>query len=500
MKRILLGAIFLIASFGMLNASHYSSGYINLKYVGTYTGSTFDYEVTIYFVRDNSGATISLGDQDIFIQQCNNSQASLYRIPKLIASFNEGSPNDAYGGFRIPNYGTCNGIRDAYSLHMYRDTIKIDSTICFDQLTVFCAPACCRAGTDNLASAPNLYLEATLNLSNGQRPSTPTPLFNELVREACLNVPQKRYVLANSSDSTSIAFTNPLEGSDYSSKTAILYNNGYSQYVPFGSLTPTSINNQEKTLNFLPGMVGSFNTSLRLSSFESVNGTYQLGATSALEFTTVITSTCSSLPWEFIKLDKSSNGTSELTANCGDTILYIETSRLIDANTLASDASEFALTNSLNNLIPITQAEVLDTDTSVIALYLQSPIAYNDTLMLTTRMGVDGNTILDLCGSEVPEFYSTEIFVSNCTTGIGVMDFTANFELYPNPAKNVLHLTFKNQSPSRVLYILNLQGKVVMKKEVSDIVNTINISQLPEGVYIASVDGSVSKHVKFIKD
>ena len=72
----------------------------------------------------------------------------------------------------------------------------------------------------------------------------------------------------------------------------------------------------------------------------------------------------------------------------------------------------------------------------------------------------------------------------------------AQFEVYPNPAKDVLNIT---KVSNRALYtIYSSIGQVVAKGKVQD--NKVNVSGLATGAYIITVsDGEFSGNVKFIK-
>jgi uncharacterized delta-60 repeat protein len=71
------------------------------------------------------------------------------------------------------------------------------------------------------------------------------------------------------------------------------------------------------------------------------------------------------------------------------------------------------------------------------------------------------------------------------------------FVIYPNPAKDVLHLKSNNFTTIKGVKIYDLQGKVVLQ----DTNDTINVSNLAKGLYIVKIvteEGEVTK--KFIKE
>lgn len=73
---------------------------------------------------------------------------------------------------------------------------------------------------------------------------------------------------------------------------------------------------------------------------------------------------------------------------------------------------------------------------------------------------------------------------------------TVGFDLYPNPAKNNLHITmFGAESQSYEIY--NSLGQIVLKGAYSE---TIDISNLKQGLYIYKIFiGEKSKTKRFVK-
>lgn len=77
------------------------------------------------------------------------------------------------------------------------------------------------------------------------------------------------------------------------------------------------------------------------------------------------------------------------------------------------------------------------------------------------------------------------------------------FTVYPNPVSNMLYINSVNQIDINMVTITDIQGKVVLQnKNVSDVLtNGINVSPLPQGVYLLKVvakNGSI-KTQKIIK-
>lgn len=59
------------------------------------------------------------------------------------------------------------------------------------------------------------------------------------------------------------------------------------------------------------------------------------------------------------------------------------------------------------------------------------------------------------------------------------------FSVYPNPAKNVLHITSPgNAGENHIIYIYDITGREVLKKEAASGDTAVDISTLKEGIYL----------------
>jgi hypothetical protein len=70
--------------------------------------------------------------------------------------------------------------------------------------------------------------------------------------------------------------------------------------------------------------------------------------------------------------------------------------------------------------------------------------------------------------------------------------------IYPNPANKNLYINTTN--PNTTVTISNNSGKILLKMQLKGIENHINISQLPVGLYIVTInDGKTIVNQKIIK-
>ena len=73
--------------------------------------------------------------------------------------------------------------------------------------------------------------------------------------------------------------------------------------------------------------------------------------------------------------------------------------------------------------------------------------------------------------------------------------FESGFELYPNPATETVHL--KNIRINDKISVFNIHGKPQNAKRIGT--STMDISNLPSGIYFAEIVGSKHQTIKFIK-
>ncbi|WP_298303147.1 T9SS type A sorting domain-containing protein [Flavobacterium sp.] len=81
---------------------------------------------------------------------------------------------------------------------------------------------------------------------------------------------------------------------------------------------------------------------------------------------------------------------------------------------------------------------------------------------------------------------------------LSTSDFESNsFSFYPNPAKDIVNFSSKNNIENITLY--NVLSQEVLTKQVNSNEFTLNLSNLPSGTYIAKLKNNISKTVKLVK-
>lgn len=336
--------------------------------------------------------------------------------------------------------------------------------------------------TDSIANLLNpggktFLLKASLNsfyLNN-------SPIIqNKGAREFCANSSGStlfsQHLFESDNDSVvsylSQAFQGPYPGSP------IPIANGYSINSPFiqpGGWNPGS-------LIFKPINVELVNFKISLDEFRfdtNLNSWLKIGTTSK-EIQIQTFGNCSQTAMDLYLLE------TQISADCGDTEIYITTSSAIENHSISQDASDFVIYQS--NGSPLALASINTWNSGPlngIKLQLGSPLSKNDTLNIVSKMGSDFNTLINYCGYQLPVGDSLKVIVENCSN-IGLEESFSISALYPNPVENLLFLNYEGKDGYVEIRILNSVGQRVMLRKnaiQSGEKLKLNISSLPTGIY-----------------
>jgi hypothetical protein len=84
------------------------------------------------------------------------------------------------------------------------------------------------------------------------------------------------------------------------------------------------------------------------------------------------------------------------------------------------------------------------------------------------------------------------------STVLSTSDFESNsFSFYPNPAKDIVNFSSKNNIENITLY--NVLSQEVLTKQVNSNEFKLDLSNLPSGTYIAKLNNNISQTVKLVK-
>jgi hypothetical protein len=84
--------------------------------------------------------------------------------------------------------------------------------------------------------------------------------------------------------------------------------------------------------------------------------------------------------------------------------------------------------------------------------------------------------------------YIDNVEISN-TLGLFDEEDNSDISIYPNPARDNLTITLKYEAVYKIS-ISNMQGKLILEKEISSAQSHINIENLSKGVYIIGIENS----------
>lgn len=105
------------------------------------------------------------------------------------------------------------------------------------------------------------------------------------------------------------------------------------------------------------------------------------------------------------------------------------------------------------------------------------------------------------CPNAINSTAGTPIIVAmqDCTAGTGKHE-SDSFSLFPNPASNILTITFGSNTSPGNYNIYDIAGKMIISGNISTANNTINVSGLAEGTYIIKLTGeNINASKLFIK-
>ncbi len=75
-------------------------------------------------------------------------------------------------------------------------------------------------------------------------------------------------------------------------------------------------------------------------------------------------------------------------------------------------------------------------------------------------------------------------------TALSDLKAESSFSIYPNPARNIILLEAELNNSETIIEIISLEGKILMSEKWLNNKQEMNISQLPQGVYIIRVSGN----------
>jgi hypothetical protein len=92
---------------------------------------------------------------------------------------------------------------------------------------------------------------------------------------------------------------------------------------------------------------------------------------------------------------------------------------------------------------------------------------------------------------------ATLLIPESSTNGIINLSKSNEVKLFPNPASSFINLVIPENSE---VSLININGKIVLQQNVNSGLNTLDVSNLPAGIYFAKLQGeNINQIIKFVK-
>lgn len=137
---------------------------------------------------------------------------------------------------------------------------------------------------------------------------------------------------------------------------------------------------------------------------------------------------------------------------------------------------------------------------SVASLWQAAPHLKNSEIMQAIRESASlYNNPTDEMGYGIPDFSYALGLVLQMKVEDQLQETL--FALYPNPVQNEINISFPKSASSATFVLYNVLGKKVMEKAITPMANTIDVSQMSSGIYIASItSNNKTTSFKIIKE
>lgn len=401
-------------------ASHLAGGDIQYKYVGDSTGIPHHYKILLRVYRDVTGIAMPTTETVTVSSGCYPNQNVTMNLmagsgtvaPTLFDCVTPGSPSTK-----------------TLEIYLYRGFVILPGTC---PSYKFWYDNCCRPGgiTNIFASNGALgndgfFFDADLNNTQGNNSS---PIFiSEPVRAFCVN---NNFNWAQKSveyDGDSIHYQLiACRENAYPNQTNIPFDPGFSVNQPVTSQY-FFINPKTGTITFKPTQQEIDVLAIKITEYryDSLYSAWYPVGSASRDMMIGISANCSPLAMQGVKLDYNYPGQyldsitmlPAVDYNCGDTAIDLHFAIKLDCESVAEDGTDFRLTNPLGQPLPvkklIPQCDI-NGESSTLKVILHYPLLVNGRYFLYSKVGNDGNTLVNKCGIAMNEFDTLVIVVDDC--------------------------------------------------------------------------------------
>ena len=427
MKNLLLSKLIVLFALALssqpVKASHFAGGDLQYVYIGDSTGVTHQYLFILRLYRDVSGIPMP-NNVDLHIcSSCfNTTTINLPQFgPAQLAPtlFDCVDPN-------APGTVTM-------EVYEYRQVGTLPG-LCSDFVFMTQTLNARNNAIDNLnmaSGSSNLIITAELNNFFGHNSS---PKFvSEPVRAFCVGKQfnWKQSAIEPNGDSIYFNLIPPKGGPFNSVCSAVDYafNPGWSYTQPISTMPGTSltIDPQSGIITFTPSSVEVDVLAVSVDEYrlDTVYGQWVHIGSSTRDMQITVSPTCSQQAQMGVALDTTApgiyidpvSGLPTIDYNCLDSAVVMHFLNKLDCSSISPDGTDFRLTGPNGQPIPIKEiASVCDVnnETKQLLLKLNKPLVFDGYYYLYSKIGNDGNTLLNKCGFPMDELDTIQLFVDDC--------------------------------------------------------------------------------------
>jgi gliding motility-associated-like protein len=303
----------------------------------------------------------------------------------------------------------------------------------------FAFSTCCRnPSVDNILnpSSQGFYIEAKLNNQIGQ--NTSPEFVSEPVRAFCVGrtFNWKQSTIEPDGDSLFYRISHVKDGSSCTS-TNITYAAGWTFDQPITTTPPQSL-----TMNSTTGLITFTPASVEVDVMAVTVDEYRYDSTLYVwrkigevnrDMQIAIASACTPLAQAGVQLDYQApgiypdpdNGLPTVDYNCLDSTVTLKFKVKLDCSSISPDGTDFRLTKPDGQPLAIQSFSAncdANNEATQMTIKLYKPLSKNGKYFLYSKVGNDGNTLLNKCGFPMNEFDTIQLNVTGCFNAIYEME------------------------------------------------------------------------------
>ena len=123
----------------------------------------------------------------------------------------------------------------------------------------------------------------------------------------------------------------------------------------------------------------------------------------------------------------------------------------------------------------------------------------NTTTTNNTDNTITGDTTNDIINDTM--INSVKLQICNIQVPLAIEDTTfSNLKIYPNPTTGFVNIDLGNQNleSNSIVKLFDIQGRMILTKEMKTAIDNVNISNLSDGVYLITIENGSYRTTKKI--